>query len=75
MSLNYAIEQRLRLIDFLLEHYGHVGRPQLCAFFGISTPCASADIALYNEGSPGNAAYDFSLKRWVRTETFKPRFT
>lgn len=73
--MTYAIEQRLRFIDFLLEHYGHVGRPQLVAFFGISIPCASADIARYNQDSPGNAVYDFSAKRWVRTEAFKPHFS
>ncbi len=75
MSMGYAIEQRLRLIDFLLQHYGHVGRTELCNFFGISAPCASSDIALYNEGSPGNAEYDFKVKRWVRSATFKPRFS
>jgi hypothetical protein len=75
MSMNYAIEQRLRLIDFLLEHYGHVGRPELCAFFGISLPCASNDIAAYNEANPDNARYDFKSKRWVRSATFKPRYS
>lgn len=75
MSMNYAIEQRLRLIDFLLEHYGHVGRPELCAFFGISSPCASNDIGMYNEANPDNARYDFKSKRWVRSATFKPRYS
>jgi hypothetical protein len=75
MSANYAIEQRMRLIDFLLEHYGHIGRPELCAFFGISSPCASNDIAMYNEANPGNAVYDFKVKRWVRSATFKPRYS
>lgn len=73
--MTYAIEQRLRLIDFLLEHYGHVGRPELVAFFGVSIPCASADIQRYNEDNPGNAVYDFKRKRWTRTETFVPRFS
>lgn len=73
--MTYAIEQRLRMIDFLLEHYGHVGRPELVAFFGISLPCASTDIARYNLDSPGNAAYDFKSRRWTRTEAFQPRFS
>ena len=75
MSANYAIEQRLRLLDFLLEHYGHVGRTELCAFFGISAPCASLDLTMYREANPGNADYDFKVKRWVRSATFKPRYS
>lgn len=73
--MNYAIEQRLRLIDFLLKHYGHVGRTELCDFFGISLPCASNDLGLYNETNPDNAKYDFKRKRWVRTEAFKPQYS
>lgn len=75
MSPNYAHEQRQRLIDFLLEHYGHVGRQELCAFFGVSTACASTDIATYNEANPGNATYDFKSRRWVRSSAFKPQYS
>jgi hypothetical protein len=75
MPLTYAIEQRLRMIDFLLQHYGYVGRPELVAFFGISIPCASADISRYNIDNPGNAFYDPSRKRWTRSDGFKPQFS
>jgi hypothetical protein len=37
----YAVEQRLRLIDFLVAQYGHVNRSALCDYFGISEQQAS----------------------------------
>lgn len=73
--MRYAVEQRMRLIDFLLLHYGHFGRAELIDFFAISEPCASRDISLYNQEYPGNAVYDPSRRRWVRAETFQSRFS
>jgi hypothetical protein len=69
--VKYAVEQRLRMIDFLLHHYGYIGRPQMVDFFGISTPTVSADFALYLELFPSNTRYDLSDKRYVRLPTFK----
>lgn len=36
--MQYAIEQHLRLLDFLLAQYGTVNRSSLEDYFGISTP-------------------------------------
>ena len=36
MRMRYAIEQRLRLIDFLLHQYGSVNRSALEDYFGVS---------------------------------------
>lgn len=69
--MKYAVEQRLRLIDFLLSHYGHINRSALMDYFGISIPQASKDIADYLALAPGNAAYDASAKRYVATAEFK----
>lgn len=71
MAMNYAVEQRLRFVDFLLVHYHRVGRRQLCDYFGISEPCASLDFAKYNELHPGNMEYDFTTRSWVPTPGFK----
>lgn len=65
---NYAIEQRLRLIDFLLAHYGYVNRSALQDYFGISTPQASADFAQYLKLAPGNMAYNRTAKRYEATD-------
>lgn len=69
--MNYAVEQRLRMIDFLLSHYGSVGRGELEDYFGIAPSCATRDFAMYVEKHPGNAILNQSSKRYVRLDTFK----
>ena len=68
---NYAIEQRLRLVDFLLCHYGTLNRSALEDYFGISTPQASLDIRLYLQRAPNNATYDKTRKAYVRSSSFQ----
>ena len=70
-EITYAVEQRLRMIDFLLYHYGSVSRAELSDFFGIGTASVTRDFALYNRLAPQNALLNQSSKRWVRAETFK----
>jgi len=70
-DLSYAVEQRIRLIDFLLFHYGTVRRGALRDYFGISEPQASNDLGLYQELAPGNMAYDMHAKLYRRTDTFE----
>lgn len=69
--MNYAVEQRLRLIDFLLHHYGSVSRSELVDFFGIGEATATRDFALYADKAPGNALINPSSKRWVKSDIFK----
>lgn len=69
--MNYAIEQRLRLIDFLLAHYGSISRLELISYFGIEGAQATRDFALYNKVAPANMLMNSSLKRWVKADTFK----
>lgn len=68
--LRYAIEQRLRLIDFLLAQYGYFNRSALTDYFGISLPQAALDIADYMVLRPSNTAYDARRKCYVRTDNF-----
>lgn len=72
--MNYAQEQRLRLIDFLLKHYGSVARAEIEDFFGVGSATATRDFALYQEHAPGNAVMNPSSKRWIKTDTFKPAY-
>lgn len=67
---SYAIEQRLRMIDFLLHQYGEINRSALEFYFGISTPQASADFSAYLKLAPGNAVYDPRANAYVRTDKF-----
>lgn len=69
--MNYAETQRLRLIDFLVDHYGSVRRSAVMDFWGVSQPQASADLKRYMNLSPSNIKYDPSAKAYVKTETFK----
>jgi len=73
--MSYAVEQRLRLIDFLLQRYGHVGRAELEDYFGIGEATATRDFAMYLAKAPGNALLNNVSKRYVRAETFKRLFS
>lgn len=70
-KLTYAVEQRLRLIDFLLHQYGSLNRSAIMDYFGISMPCATRDIQMYIERAPGNAIYDHGAKTYIRGANFK----
>lgn len=66
----YALEQRLRMIDFLLVHYGTLNRIALEDYFGVSTVAASRDIQEYLHMAPGNAVYDHRAKLYRRGAAF-----
>lgn len=67
----WAVEQRLRFIDFLLAEYGALNRSALMDYYGISAPQASSDIAAYLEVAPSNAKYDLKAKTYRRTAEFR----
>ena len=73
-KLTYAVEQRLRLVDFLLDSFGFVQRKHLMDYFGISKPCASLDFAKYEKMAPDNMHYDLRKKCWVAAEGFQRVF-
>lgn len=66
----YAVEQRLRFIDFLLCHYGTLNRSAIMDYFGISMPQAALDIAAYIKHAPNNTVYDKSAKTYRKTADF-----
>lgn len=67
-------ERRLRFIDFRLQWEGRINRRDLTAFFKISVPQASADLARYGELAPGNLRYAANTRTYVATESFTPFF-
>ena len=71
---NYAVEQRIRMIDFLLSTYGVVDRPALMDFFGISSAQATRDLKMYKDLAPGNTLYNPSEQCYVKMPKFKPLF-
>lgn len=72
--MNYATEQRMRFIDFLLAYYGHIGRSELVNYFGISEPQATRDFRAYKALTPDNMTLNSVTKRYVRTESFRRVF-
>lgn len=67
-------EQRLEFIEFRLFWDGGVRRGDIISRFNVSTPQASTDLANYRELAPENMEYDSTLKRYVATAAFAPRF-
>lgn len=68
--MNTAQQARLRLIDFLLAHYGTFNRGVLMDYFGLSQPQVSLDIRAYTELAPTNLEYDRSQRTYKRSTKF-----
>jgi len=69
---NFALEQRLRFIDFLLDHYGRLNRAALVDYFGISVPQASLDIRTYQQHAGAEQMrYDLSERCYLAERGFK----
>jgi len=73
--MNYAVEQRLRFIDFLLYQYGHVNRIAIIDYFGIAPATATRDFVLYQQKAPTNMLYDPKTKTYRTTHVFKRAYT
>lgn len=71
-SSRWGPDRRLEFIDFRLRWDGRLNRADLVAFFGISVPQASLDIAKYLEMAPGNLVYDRSARVYLAASKFKP---
>jgi len=71
-SSKWGPDRRLEFIDFRLRWDGRLNRADLVAFFGISVPQASLDIAKYLELAPANLVYDRSARVYLATSEFKP---
>lgn len=68
--MNYAVAQRLRFIDRMLAYYGHIGRPEICDFFGLGEAQATRDLKMYEQLCPANMIFNNSSKRWEKAHTF-----
>lgn len=71
-STRWSQDRRLEFVDFRLRWDGRINRGDLTAFFGISVPQASLDIAKYLNLAPHNVTYDRSSKVYLATELFTP---
>ena len=73
-GLSWGVERRLQFIEFQLYWEGGINRADITEHFGVSVPQASKDLTLYQECAPGNMNYDKSLKRYLATGKFRPKF-
>jgi hypothetical protein len=71
---HWGQERRLEFIDFRLLWEGHLNRADITAFFRISVPQASLDLAKYQEIAPDNMVYDRTQKAYIPSSDFKPVF-
>ena len=69
--MKYAVQQRLRMIDFLLFTYGHVNRCAIMDYFGIAEAAATRDFAAYKELRPDNMIYNSVDKAYCITQKFE----
>lgn len=69
--MRYAVEQRLRLIDFLLHQYGHVNRSAIIDYFGIGEATATRDFKEYKELRSNNMVYDGNDRTYYKTQHFE----
>jgi hypothetical protein len=69
--MRYAIEQRLRFIDFIADNFGKINRKHLEDFFGISTPQATKDFKEYMKIAPDNIRYSITEKAYKRNPEFE----
>ena len=70
MALKYAVEQRLRFVDFLLHQYGCVNRSAIVDYFGLSVPQATKDLKDYMKMAPDNMRYSNTQKVYLRNPEF-----
>lgn len=69
--MNYAVKERLRLIDFLLAQYGHVNRSAITGYFGIGEATATRDFAEYKKLRPDNMIYNGNDRAYYKTQNFE----
>ncbi len=71
LVMPYAVEQRLRFIDFLLSQYGHVNRSAIMDYFGIGAATATRDFKAYKGICIENIVYCDATKSYYRSNCFK----
>lgn len=68
--MTYAVQLRIRMIDFLFAQYGWMHREAVMDYFGVSIAQASLDIKTYMSLAPQNIVYNLNAKRYEATPAF-----
>ena len=73
-ELPLPIQNRLRVLEVLLDQYGYVNRKTLCDLHGLETATVSRDIATYRKLSDGSCFYNQATRRIEKLSNFKRLF-
>lgn len=73
-KLSDRLRQRFVFLEQRLYWEGRIGRSDLVERFAISPAQASVDIASYVDSAPDNMDFDRSLKEYVASSRFVPRY-
>ncbi|MEA3194324.1 MAG: hypothetical protein QOD26_2657, partial [Betaproteobacteria bacterium] len=74
LDVRWGLAKRFEFIEWRAYWTGRVNRKDLEDQFHISTPQASQDFQNYLKVAPDNIVYDGTLKTYVTTATFRPKF-
>lgn len=66
-KLTWCQEQRIRMMENMIRAYGYINRKNIEQMFRISTPQASAELALFDKLFPGLLTYNKRTKRYEQT--------
>lgn len=75
MKLNFFQKLRLKAIEATLRWKGEIYRGDIESLFGVGNQKAALDFALYNKLYPGQMKYDYTLRRYLPSESFKGYLT
>ena len=73
-ALTHAQKDRLALIDFSLQFFGHVARIDLIKRFKTGLAASTRDFSTYKELVPHNLILRHQTKSYHRTDNFQPVF-
>ena len=72
--MKYAMEQRLRMIDFLVDTYGYINRSVIMDYFDVGSATVTRDSTEYQNIRPDNLIYSVKEKRYYKSNNFERLF-
>ena len=74
-DISLPLQIRLKTIEDLLSHYGHINRQIICDIYGIGQAQVSKDIATYNKLNPDVTFYNKATLKIERLSNFTKIFS
>ncbi|MFZ2655588.1 MAG: WYL domain-containing protein [Victivallales bacterium] len=74
MKIKQTVQERMAFIESRLFWEKQIGRKEIMDAFYVSKPQATLEFKKYRELAPNNVEFNVSLKCYVPTKIFKPKF-